>query len=176
MKAMRLLVAGAVGAGKSTFVQTVNKMEAVSIDRIATDEAALLKQTTTVAFDFSCVALTPEITLRVYGIPGQYRFNFMWEILLQQAQLCLLLVAAHRPADLEQTRQILSFMSQRSQVPLLIGVTHLDCLETLAPQEIIVALGYEMSQHPPILTVDPHNQVSVHRALAAAANLLISRT
>ncbi|HEY9822218.1 MAG TPA: GTPase, partial [Candidatus Sericytochromatia bacterium] len=42
MKTMRSVVAGAVGAGKSTFVRTLSEIEVVSTDRPATDDTLLL--------------------------------------------------------------------------------------------------------------------------------------
>lgn len=172
MNLMRLVVTGSVGAGKSTFVQTVGEMGSVSVEEIATDETALLKKTTTVAFDFSCVSIPPNRTLHVYGTPGQYRFDFMWDILIQKAHAYLVLVAAHRPDDFHRTRNIISFMSQRSQVPMLLGFTHMDCAGALTSTEILAALNYRISPHqPPHLTINPRNKPSVLKALAITAEL-----
>ncbi|ELS32166.1 hypothetical protein FEV09_13680 [Pseudanabaena catenata USMAC16] len=38
MEIMRLVVAGTVGAGKSTFIRTVSEIDVVDTDRRATDE------------------------------------------------------------------------------------------------------------------------------------------
>ena len=40
MEIMRLVVAGTVGAGKSTFIRTVSEIDVVDTDRSATDETA----------------------------------------------------------------------------------------------------------------------------------------
>lgn len=172
MNVMRLVVTGSVGAGKSTFVQTVGEMGTVSTEEIATDETALLKKTTTVAFDFSCVSIQPNTTLHVYGTPGQYRFDFMWDILIQKAHAYLVLVAAHRPDDFHRTRNIISFMSQRSQIPMLIGFTHMDCEGALPSTEILSALNYRVvHEQPPHLTINPRNKNSVLKALAITTEI-----
>jgi hypothetical protein len=180
MTVIRVIVAGTVGAGKSTFVQTVGEMGVVCTDRLATDETALLKPTTTVAFDFSRVHLSPDLSLHVYGTPGQYRFNFMWEILMQQAQLCLLLVAAHRPQDFESARKILAFIQQRSAsrancaapLPIVVGLTHTDCPNVSMPAAVMAALGYSNPYHqPPLVTVNPHDKASVLQALTVSSGL-----
>jgi uncharacterized protein len=183
MNVMRLVVAGTVGAGKSTFVQTAGEMGVVHTERIATDKTALLKKTTTIAFDFARIELNSDQVVHVYGTPGQYRFNFMWDILLQNAQLCLLLVAAHRPNDFQQARQILSFIEkQYSQkqtrfLPVVVGLTHTDCPGTVPSQEIMTALGYTSTEyHPLSFTIDPRDRTSVLEALDGAANVLIPTT
>ncbi|NEQ22901.1 MAG: GTPase [Microcoleus sp. SIO2G3] len=164
MPTRRLLVAGAVGAGKSTFVRTIGEMGSISTEEIATDETAALKPTTTVALDFSRVTL-PSGTLHVYGTPGQDRFSFMWELLLERSHLLLVLVAAHRPADWVQSQQLIAFL-QQSRLPLAIGLTHIDCPEALPAAAVLSALGYPIGQSPPCVTVNPLDRASVLAALA----------
>jgi len=41
------------------------------------------------------------------------RFDFMWDIVINQSQSYVLLVAAHRPKDFRGARRILNFMNQR---------------------------------------------------------------
>jgi hypothetical protein len=176
MEIIRLVVAGAVGTGKSTFVRTIGEMGAISIDRIATDEVAFKKRSTTVAFDFSQIVLRPGLSLHVYGTPGQSRFNFMWDILIRKAHFYLLLIATHRPGDLSQTQEIMRFMSERSQVPMVIGLTHLDCPGALSRQKIAASLGfYEVNTQPLILNVNPRDRRSVLSTLTAALNVLTTR-
>jgi signal recognition particle receptor subunit beta len=70
MEIMRLVVTGKVGAGKSTFIPSVSKIEVVGTDTRATYETALLKQRTTVAFDFGRLQFALERALHLYGTPG----------------------------------------------------------------------------------------------------------
>src|SRR6478672_6816294 len=126
MEVMRLVVTGPVGAGKSTFIRSVSEIEVVDTDRQATDETATLKAKTTVAFDFGRLQFGPDMALHLYGTPGQARFDFMWDILIQQAHAYMLLVAAHRADEFYHARRILNFMKQRSQVPMIIGLTYTD--------------------------------------------------
>ena len=59
MEIMRLVVAGTVGAGKSTFIRTVSEIDVVDTDRRATDETAEIKHKTTVAMDFGRLTFGP---------------------------------------------------------------------------------------------------------------------
>ncbi|MGQ4648520.1 ATP/GTP-binding protein [Lyngbya aestuarii] len=174
MKFMRSVVAGTPGAGKSTFVRTLSDIEVVDTDRRATDATSLYKKRTTVAFDFGRLVLGPDLELHIYGTPGQARFNFMWDMLIRRAHNYILLVAAHRPGDFISARQIISFMNQRAQVPMVIGITHTDCLGARSQEEIMMALGYmNGKKRPPIVIVDPTDKASVVEAILVLMSLLI---
>jgi uncharacterized protein len=141
MEIMRLVVTGPVGAGKSTFIRSVSEIEVVDTDRQATDETAALKPKTTVAFDFGRLQFGPEMALHLYGTPGQSRFDFMWDILIKQAHAYVLLVAAHRPAELRYARRIATFMNHRRQLPMIVGLTHMDSPNAWQMDNIAIALG-----------------------------------
>ncbi|MBW4518996.1 MAG: ATP/GTP-binding protein [Scytolyngbya sp. HA4215-MV1] len=166
MEIMRLVVTGPVGAGKSTFIRSVSEIAVVDTDRRATDETALLKQKTTVAFDFGRLSFGPEMALHLYGTPGQSRFDFMWDILIQKAHAYILLVAAHRPSEFIEARRIRAFMRQRSPVPMIIGLTHMDVPEAWDLENAAIALGYlSTNKRPPIIAVDPTQTTSVAQAV-----------
>jgi uncharacterized protein len=166
MEIMRLVVTGPVGAGKSTFIRSVSEIEVVDTDRRATDETALLKKKTTVAFDFGRLQFGSEMALHLYGTPGQSRFDFMWDILIRKAHAYILLVAAHRPREFRDARRILVFMKQRSQVPMIIGLTHMDDPGAWEPANIGIALGYiNPFECPPIVSINATQTASVAQAI-----------
>jgi uncharacterized protein len=168
MEIMRLVVTGPVGAGKSTFIRSVSEIDVVDTDRRATDETADLKKRTTVAFDFGRLQFGSDMALHLYGTPGQSRFDFMWDILIRKAHAYILLVAAHRPHEFRNARRILSFMKQRSPVPMVIGLTHTDCLGAWEEENILIALGYLNSkQYPVTVRVDANEAASVAQAVIA---------
>lgn len=163
-----MVVTGPVGAGKSTFIRSISEIEVVDTDRQATDEAAKLKPKTTVAFDFGRLQFSPGMALHLYGTPGQSRFDFMWDILIHKAHAYLLLVAAHRSDEFYYARRILNFMKQRSQIPMIIGLTHTDSPDAWDAETIAIALGYTDPEHyPPIVAVDARQTASVAKAVLA---------
>lgn len=173
MESLRVVVTGTVGAGKSTFVRTASEIEVVEVERIATDEASLLKKNTTVAFDFGRLAIGSHMDLHIYGTPGQARFDFMWDILIKGAHAYILLVAANRPSGFHYAREILSFMNQRVQVPMMIGLTHMDCVGALPPEDVLKNLGQTNPQTcPKVVIVNPNEQASVVEALRALTALV----
>ncbi|NEP14574.1 MAG: GTPase [Symploca sp. SIO2C1] len=176
MKTMRLVVAGTPGAGKSTFVQTISQIEAISTERTATDETAQLKRKTTVAFDYGRISFGSAMDIQIYGTPGQSRFSFMWDFLIQKAHTYIVLVAAHRPNDFRQARQIITFMNQRVKIPMVIGITHMDYPEAKAPEEIMLNLGYiNRLQQPLFVRVNPRDKHSVIEAVMASMALMLSQ-
>jgi signal recognition particle receptor subunit beta len=177
MKTLRLVVTGTVGAGKSTFVRTASESEVVDTERTATDETSLMKAKTTVAFDFGQLTFGRHMALRVYGTPGQSRFDFMWDILIRGAHAYILLVAADRPSGFREAREILAFMNQRVQIPMIIGVTHRDCPGAWSADHILMTLGYMNDKHrPPVITVNPLDKTSVLEALIVAMALQIAKS
>jgi signal recognition particle receptor subunit beta len=176
MKTLRLVVAGTPGSGKSTFVRTISDIEVIDTDRNATDHTSLLKPKTTVAFDYGRFVFGSTLEVQIYGTPGQSRFNFMWDFLIQRAHTYILLVAAHRPNDFHYARQILLFMNQRVQIPMLIGITHSDCPGACTTDEIMSRLGFMNDKNrPPVLRVNPTERASVVEAVMASMALLVAQ-
>jgi uncharacterized protein len=161
MEIMRLVITGCVGAGKSTFVRSISEIEVVDTDRKATDEVSQMKQNTTVSMDFGTLSFGPDMSLHIYGTPGQSRFDFMWDILINKAHAYILLVAAHRPSEFHHARRILNFMNQRATIPMLIGVTHSDCSGAWSLENITLALGYLPGvPQPPVIMVNANEKES----------------
>jgi uncharacterized protein len=159
---MRLVVTGTVGAGKSTFIRSVSEIAVVDTDRQTTDETSVIKKKTTVAMDFGRLQFAPGMALHLYGTPGQSRFDFMWDILIRKAHAYILLVSAHRPSDFRSARRILAFMDQRVQIPLLIGLTHMDCEGAWSEEDIAIALGFvDENKRPPFVILNANQKESV---------------
>ncbi|NEQ22900.1 MAG: GTPase [Microcoleus sp. SIO2G3] len=179
MDILRLVVTGTPGAGKSSFVRSISDVGVVDTDRAATDAISQLKAATTVAFDYGRVTVGSAFQLHVYGTPGQSRFNFMWDILIQRAHAYVLLVAAHRPEDFPQARAIMTYMNARVQIPMVIGITHTDRPNACTCEEVMLRLDYcdrslssrqanwdYCDRNRPMATgVDANNQDSVNVAL-----------
>ncbi|MCS6812659.1 MAG: ATP/GTP-binding protein [Cyanobacteria bacterium] len=166
MEILRLVVTGTVGAGKTSFVRAISDIEVVDTDRRATDETTQIKSSTTVAMDFGRLTFSPEQSLHIYGTPGQARFDFMWDLLIQRAHAYILLVAAHRPCEFRHGRKIMTFMNQRTRVPMVIGLTHMDCPDAWSEDNIAIALGLiDPQRRPPIVTVNATQPESVFNAV-----------
>src|ERR1700722_8626026 len=105
--AVKLLIAGGMGAGKTTLVRAVTEIRSLHTEELISgqgSDAELLsreenKTTTTVALDFGRTTIDDEIVLYLFGTPGQERFWFMWEELAYGAVGVVILADTRRLAD-----------------------------------------------------------------------------
>lgn len=103
----RVLVTGPMGAGKTTAIRAVSDIPVVSTEADNLDRATADKDTTTVALDYGEVELEDGDRLRIYGTPGQARFDFMWQVLGQGALGVIVLIDNSRPDPMADLRELL---------------------------------------------------------------------
>jgi uncharacterized protein len=99
----KILFTGVAGAGKTTAIAAVSEIATMNTDVRNTDQS-LGKETTTVGLDYGELTLEGGDKLRLYGTPGQMRFDFMWHILARGALGLIILIDNRRPdpiADLD---------------------------------------------------------------------------
>lgn len=93
----KLLFAGAMGAGKTTAIRAISDVPPVNTEAENLDKARHGKAETTVGLDYGEALLDGGEKLRLYGLPGQERFDFMWKILCQGALGVVLLADNGQP-------------------------------------------------------------------------------
>lgn len=168
---------GPVGAGKTTAISSVSDIDCLDTE-VAHYEGSpdSSKLTTTVALDMGVLELGGDDRLRLQGAPGQQRFDYMWDILLAQAQAVVILVGAGAQAQQEldfylaQVRRLTE--GQGRAVPVVIGLTHADAVQDSAGLRF-AGQGCPCSQcQPPIVPVDARERGSVVRLLQVVTALL----
>lgn len=174
-----ILFMGPVGAGKTKAIHTISDIEVLNTDAKATDETRLIKPDTTIAMDVGMLELGGSDKLRLYGAPGQERFDFMWDILLAQSRGVVLTLNHNRPdpvADLNHYLNAVEERMFRRRIPIVIGVTHTD-----QQPDRPLSIYHEHLQRrgctvcdvlPPVLEMDARDKKHVRATLMAMTALL----
>jgi len=145
VSAVKLLVAGGFGVGKTTMVASVSEIAPLRTEELITelsrdvDDLAGVehKTTTTVALDFGRITIDPTIVLYLFGTPGQDRFWFMWNELADGALGAVVLADTRR---LDNCFPAVDFFERRG-IPFVIGVNCFEGSELYTVEEVRDALG-----------------------------------
>lgn len=127
MSERKIVIVGPVGAGKTTAVQSIGVNGYVSTDVKASDVTTYQKSHTTVAMDYAPFVMDNGERVHVYGAPGQERFNFMWEILGNNALGVILLLNNTRDNPLHDLKFFIkTFQPYVENCQLMVGITRSD--------------------------------------------------
>ncbi|WP_330455708.1 ATP/GTP-binding protein [Streptomyces sp. NBC_00820] len=136
---MKILIAGHVGAGKTTLVHGLSQIRPVSTEEVmteagtATDHTDLPdKSTTTVAMDFGRLHLADDLVLYLFGAPGQERFFPILQDLAAGALGALVLVDTRR---LRETYPILELI-EKLGLPYTVAVNAFDGAPVHPPERL----------------------------------------
>ncbi|GIJ43515.1 ATP-binding protein [Virgisporangium aliadipatigenens] len=167
--AVKILVAGGFGVGKTTLVTSVSESaplrteevlssESVGVDDLSGVEA---KETTTVAMDFGRITISDSLVLYLFGTPGQDRFRFMWDELALGALGAVVLADTRRLAD--SWPSIDYFESDGT--PFIVAV---NCFEGARRYELDeVQLALDLDPEVPVVLCDARQRQSGKDVLIA---------
>lgn len=104
---VKLLVAGPLGVGKTTFIRSLSETEPLHTEELMTDGSAMAvgfseireRATTTVSIDFGRLTLPGDLVLYMFGTPEQRRFSPLWQDISHGALGALVLADTRRLSD-----------------------------------------------------------------------------
>lgn len=170
--AVKILITGDVGAGKTEFIRTISEIDIVSTDRRVSDEFGYLKDETTVAMDFGRLTIDEGLVLHLFGTPGQVRFDFMWDILSIGMLGYVIMFDSSRPQTCMSTRRILEFFEVLGNIPCVIAANKQDVEGALVPEDVAYVLALDDGDGIPVLPCRATEKEDVKRVLLELFGLI----
>jgi signal recognition particle receptor subunit beta len=161
--AVKLLIAGGFGVGKTTFVGSVSEIEPLRTEEILTTASIGTdhltgvepKSTTTVAMDFGRITIDRRHVLYLFGTPGQERFWFMWDELSNGAMGAVVMADTRR---LEDCFPAVDFFESRD-IGFIVAVNQFDNSFHYEPDDVRAAL--DLKPNVAVITCDARDRRSV---------------
>ncbi|WP_406725101.1 ATP/GTP-binding protein [Streptomyces sp. GD-15H] len=177
-KAVKIVVTGHFGVGKTTMVGTLSEIRPLRTEETMSQAGAHIddltgtrgKTTTTVAMDFGRLTVSDSLVLYLFGAPGQERFLPLWKDMTHGALGALVLADTRR---LDASFPVMDLLEERG-LPYAVAVNHFDDSPHFAGEEIRESL--DLLPETPLVLCDARDRASASAALLALVQYLQTRT
>ena len=175
--AAKILIAGGFGVGKTTLVGAISEIRPLRTEEFLSDRSIGIddisgvdrKTTTTVAMDFGRITFRADLTMYLFGTPGQERFWFMWDDLAYGAVGAVVMADTRRLADCFAA---VDYFEHRG-TPFIIAVNCFDGAPTYQPEDVQIAL--DLVPGTPVVLCDARQRDSVKKVLVTLISHAITK-
>ncbi|MDX2709006.1 GTP-binding protein [Actinacidiphila glaucinigra] len=175
-RAVKIVVAGPFGVGKTTLVGALSEIRPLRTEEtmtqagVAIDDLAGIKDkaTTTVAMDFGRITLNEQLVLYLFGAPGQTRFQRLWQDLTYGALGALVLADTRR---LDQSFDVIDRLEEAG-LPYAVAVN--DFPDAPAYDEERMRKALDLLPETPLVICDARDRTSATNALITLAEHLLT--
>jgi small GTP-binding protein len=124
---INLLVVGPYGSGVTTFVnRLLYDNTFMSTWEFFPDSRGQLR-------------LAEDLVLNIFSVPGQRRFDFMWEIMMEAAMGLIVLVDSTKPETFHEAQVILETLRSYTHIPTILSLNKQDLPDAFRIEDIRAA-------------------------------------
>lgn len=176
--ALKILIAGGFGAGKTTMVSALSEIPPLSTEEALSDVGIGVddlsgtdrKETTTVAMDFGRITLKDDLVVYLFGTPGQDRFWFLWDELASGALGAVVLADTRRLTDCFPSVDYF----ERQGTPFIVAVNCFHNVQSHSVSDIAAAL--DLDPGVPVVLCDARDRASSRDALVRLVQHVLRRS
>jgi len=176
--ALKVLIAGGFGVGKTTLVSTCSEIMPLRTEEYLTDAGAGTddlthiegKTTTTVVMDFGRIRINDNVVLYLFGTPGQDRFWYLWDELAVGALGAVVMADTRRLADCFPSVDYF----ERRGTPFIVAVNCFFGEQRHSVEKVRDAL--DLDPHVPVVLCDARDRESSKQVLVSLVQHVRARS